>query len=436
MSSSIFCVEIGSRAEAAIAAMQDGVVLGTVLFELLDHYRDIEIVLARPVGHRRPVKEAATEKGTDCEARAVETFYTDAAAGRLAPELWIGDRADLDLLASLVQPLRGVRRATGLDDDDEDDSAIEEEAERREIDAKGGRAAGDERRQSGRFASREALERAARRLVSRLQRSALSVEDALELRAESVGVRTASIARQIWMIHIAAFLAERRVLSAENEEVRCLDAATFARYVLRVCRALSGGKDGGVLSLLPVDILKGPDGETLRRGLAFLWTCCVWATGYLRQNKSEEIDTIWEMLPELVAARFVAVVKDHCKSPDGQGIDRRLPAYGTVQEAHRWETYTSRLAGLITTTELKGEPARKVVGSITEARPGALVFHRATGVTVLADREPWANGAFSILDLSKTDEPTRKFTSGVVAIQADGWPIPWDATAARSLGIR
>jgi len=366
----------------------------------------------------------------------VETFYTDAAAGRLAPGLWVGDRADLDLLASLVQPLHGVRHATIVDDDEEDDSAIEEEAERREIDAKGGRAAGDERRQSVRFASREALERAARRLVSRLQRSALSTEDALGLRAEAVGVRAASIARQIWMTHIAAFLAERRVLSAENEEVHCLDTRTFARYVLRVCRALSGGKDGGVLSLLPADVWKGPDGETLRRGLAFLWTCCVWATGYLRREKSQEIDTIWEMLPELVAARFVAAVKDHCRSPDKQDIDRRLPAYRNTHEVQRWENHTARLARFMMTTEVKGEPARKVVGDITEAEPGALVFHRATGVTVLVDREPWANGTYSLLDLSKRDGLIRKFTAGVVAIQAEGWPIPWDGASARSVGIQ
>jgi hypothetical protein len=426
---------VGSRAEAAIAAMQDGVVLGTVLFELLDHYRDIEIVLARPAGHRRPLKEPATEKRTDSEPRAVETFYTDAAAGRPAPELWIGDRADLDLLASLVQPLSGVRRATALDDDEEDDSAIEEEAERREIDAKGGRAAGDERRQSVRFASREALERAARRLASRLERSALSIEDALGLRAEAVAVRASSIARQIWMTHIAAFLAERRVLSAENEEVRCLDASAFARYVLRVCRALSGGKDRGVLSLLAPDVWKGPDGETLQRGLAFLWTCCVWATAHFRRERVEEKETIWEMIPDLVAARFIAAVKGYCKSPDKQDVSRRLPAYGDAAGAQRWEDQTARLAGLIMTTEAKGEPARKVVGDVTAVQPGALVFHRATGITVLADREPWANGTYSLLDLSKDDNVVRKFTSGVIAVQADGWPVRWDPAAARSLGI-
>lgn len=426
---------IGARAEGAIAAMQDGVVLGTVLFELLNYYRDFEVIMARPGGERQRAREEGGAKEVDVAPRAVETFYTDATADRSESEIWIGDRADLDLLAALVQPLRGVRSARPLDEE-EDDSAIEEEAERREIDAKRGRPTGDERRESSRFASREALERAARRLASRLERSAMSIEDALAIRKEAVGVRAGSVARQIWMTHIAAFLAERRVLSAENEEVRCLDARSFARYVLRVCRALAGGKDGGVLSLLRPDTWAGPDGDTLRRGLAFLWTCCVWATAYLRGDRAEELESIWEAVPELVAGRFVAAVDGHCKAPDKHEITRRLPACRDAVELEGWERRISGLADLIRSSEGEGGRVAPVNGlgrGASAAERGALVFHPTLGVTVLFARAPWVDGTYSLLDLSKSDDMVRGFVEGVVELRAEGWPLPWDESVARLL---
>lgn len=419
---------LGSRGEAALAAMQDGVVLGTVLFELLNYYRDFEVVMARPAGKRTEHPEGGKIESSEVPERAVEAFYTDVDAGVRTGKAWVGDRADLDLLAALVQPLRVGRATTrGEEEEEEDDSAIEEEAERRQIDAKHGRATGDERRESIRFASRESLERAARRLAARLARSARSIEDTLSIRDEVVGVRASSIARQIWMTHIAAFLGERPVLSSENEEIRCLDARTLARYVLRVSRALAGGKNGGVLSLVPPENWAGPDGEVLRRGLAFLWTCCLWATAYLRQNTAEEIASPWEAAPELVAARFVAVVRSHCQAPDQQDIARRLPACRDPESLDMWGRNASQLADLIVATEVKGEPPHEIIREAVDSGPGALVFHPSVGVSVLVDRERRFQGAYTLLDLSKGDPPFRKFLEQVVELRADGWPVAWSS---------
>jgi hypothetical protein len=419
---------LGSRGEAALAAMQDGVVLGTVLFELLNYYRDFEVVMARPAGKQREHLKAREAEVAEVPGRAVETFYTDAGAEMHKGEAWVGDRADLDLLAALVQPLRVGLATRGQEaEEEEDDSAIEEEAERRQIDARRGQATGDERRESIRFASRESLERAVRRLASRLTRSARSIEDTLSIRDKVVGVRASSIARQIWMTHIAAFLGERLVLSSENEEIRCLDARMLAHYVIRVCRALSGGKDAGVLSLVPPETWAGPDGEVLRRGLAFLWTCCLWATAYLRQNTPEEIGTPWEAVPELVAARFVAAVRSICQAPDQQDITRRLPVCGDPESLRAWGRNTSRLADLIVAIETKGKPPQELTREAVDSEPGALVFHPSVGVTVLVDRERRFQGAYTLLDLSKGDPPFRKFLGQVIELRAEGWPIAWSS---------
>ena len=255
------------------------------------------------------------------------------------------------------------------------------------------------------------------------------------MREEALGIRAASIARQIWMTHIAAFLTERQVLSSENEEVRCLDARSFARYVLRVCRALAGGKGGGVLSLVPPDTWAGPDGDTLRRGLAFLWTCCLWAAVYLRQESSEELESIWETVPELIAGRFVATVRARCKAPDKQDIARRLPACKDMAALEASEKQASRLAGLILSTEAKDEPARKLTGAISAVEPGALVFHPSVGVTVLVDRELGTHNVYGLLDPSNSDRLVRRFEKFVVEMRAEGWPLPWNASLVRALEL-
>ena len=168
---------INARAEAAIVAMQDGALLGTVLFELLDHYRDFEVVRGGGARNLRPGEDAEPDK-----ERSVESFYTDAVPGEGDPAAWTGDRTDLDLLAALVQPLQAGTRNLKSGDEEEDEineSVLDEEAERREIDLKGGRATGQEKKGSPSIMSTQALERASRRLERRLHRAAIAVEGAL-----------------------------------------------------------------------------------------------------------------------------------------------------------------------------------------------------------------------------------------------------------------
>ena len=115
---------------------------------------------------------------------------------------------DIDLLATLVQPLRLQGTRVADDGEDEaDDSIMAEEAERRELDSKGARATGTEGREASFLLSRETLERARRRLA----RVALSVEQALSHRKELGPIASAGVIRQIWMTHVGAFLAGRRV---------------------------------------------------------------------------------------------------------------------------------------------------------------------------------------------------------------------------------
>src|SRR5262249_30795961 len=111
------------RTRDALAAMQDGYVLGTVLFELLDQYRDFEIVMGRPrdaerqAGGGRDGRQSAKGEGGE---RPASAYYTDATAADFQAASRIGDRADLDLLAALVQPLNvGGDRGRASDVDDE-----------------------------------------------------------------------------------------------------------------------------------------------------------------------------------------------------------------------------------------------------------------------------------------------------------------------------
>ena len=150
---------------------------------------------------------------------------------------------------------------------------------------------------------------------------------------------------------------------------------------------------------------------------------------------SEEVENLCEVVPELIAGRFVAIVRPHCKSPDKHEIRRRLPACKDVAELEGWERRASSLADVILSRESKGGAAWKAVGDISHAKPGTLVFHPAVGVSVLFDRELSADGAFSIVDLSKSERPVRKFIEGVVEVDLEGWPLPWDPTIPHSLGM-
>jgi hypothetical protein len=79
------------------------------------------------------------------------------------------------------------------------------------------------------------------------------------------------------MAQIAAFLTGRMAPTSDGEDVLCLEPIDFALYTLQVCRALSGGKDSGLLDLVSHEAFAGPDGESLKRGMSFLWTSVIFA---------------------------------------------------------------------------------------------------------------------------------------------------------------
>ena len=127
---------LSSRQTQAILGLYDGVVVGTILFELLDTFRDFEVIRvagARVGSRNRPGSDGPVEQ------RPPEFFYTDARSDAQIEQRWAGDRLDLDILASLVQPLSADAKPSDDDDEDEfDESALAEEAERRQIDVQKG----------------------------------------------------------------------------------------------------------------------------------------------------------------------------------------------------------------------------------------------------------------------------------------------------------
>jgi hypothetical protein len=109
-----------------------------------------------------------------------------------------------------------------------DDSLLEkEEAEHRQIEAKKGKATGEEKPPHS-DTSAEKLEKAISRLERRLDRAAASIEESLEYVEDLQSLAPNGVARQIWMTHIGAFLASRTTQSSEGEEFICLHPWCFA----------------------------------------------------------------------------------------------------------------------------------------------------------------------------------------------------------------
>ena len=415
---------LGRRAQAAIGAMQDGVVLGTVLFELLSGIRGFDVVLARAGTRRRADdEEAGDDAGDDAtEERSESSYYTSERP--LTPEgALTGDRADLDLLASLVQPVGGMggsSKEAGAADDDEDadDALLDEESERRSIDAKGGRASGDERKGASTLASQDSLKRASKRLARRLDAAAAAAEQLLAQLGEIEALPSQTLARQVWMAHIGAFLSGRRTVSVEGKEVLCLEPLAFASYVIRLCRALAGGKDGGLLAKLPEAAWEGPDGETLRRGLAFLWSCAVWSTAHLEQCGPKVRLGLNETLAPLIVARFVSVIRTHVSGMDDEGLTRRLPCVGDLRPG----AFEESGAGLVALAELvEGWDRDSAEGDGDEAAvaAGSLVFHPALGLAPVYAAQ---GSNCHLIDLSRAPNTmVRKFKKFVRVVEWDGW---------------
>jgi hypothetical protein len=420
----------GTKVGDVLGAMQDGPVLGTILFELLDQFRDFEVVRVSS-GKRAASQKERGEQEKGAGEQSAEFFYTDAKGDAVNDHHWSGDRIDLDILASLVQPLTPTGTGQARDDDEDyDDTKVEqEEAEHRQIEAQKGRATGEEKQRRANT-SGEKLEKAINRLQRRLDRAAAAIEDSLQHVGDLQSLAPNGVARQIWMTHIGAFLADRVTESNEGEEYICLHPWYFANYVLRVCRALVGSKTpGGFLDKITKSAWEGFDGDALTKGLAFLWMCVTWAAAYMVQyysngeGKNEIPKSVAVASPELIAARFIWKVRSHCAEADRTNIRKRFPAWEAVssEQMSRTETRTQQLAQLIADVETSGNES--LLGSdsgIAALKAGSLVYNPKLGVTMLA----MAGGLspYRLVDLSRSSNDFAKFGARVMPVLVKGKP--------------
>ena len=423
----------GHKAGLYLAAMQDGAVLGTVLFELLDQFRDFEVIRVGS-GRRTSGKKENAGDGKLAAEQAAEFFYTDAKADPIAGHHWTGDRIDLDILASLVQPLASVgaaKQSDNSDNDDDfyDDSKLDEEAEHRQIEEQKGTATGEERPRRDETSS-EKFEAAIKRLERRLDRAATSIEDSLKYLESLQSLVPNGVARQIWMTHIGAFLANRLTESSDGEKFVCLHPWHFADYVLRVCRALTGSKKvGGFLDRLAKSSWEGFDGDALKKGLAFLWTCVIWAAAYMvhyysdGEGKKDFPKSIAVGSAELVAARFISKVRAYWPLADRENLLRRFPAWEAVPAAQmgRTEKRVEQIVELIAVVEASGNKTSNGVQLDPIAmKAGTLVYNPKLGVTMLA--MDGAYRPFRLVDLSQSSDDPVKYGALVTPVLVNGRP--------------
>ena len=413
---------INAKVASGLLAMHDGHLVGTILFELLDVFRDFEVIR---VGIGKVHQNASTKDSESAlQQKTAEFFYTDARPAEVETHHWQGDRLDLEILASLIQPLSSAPRATIDDDEDFDDSGLGEEAERRQIDSQKGKATGAERDDVPRVTS-EKLEKAVARLERRLRHAADSIEQSLEFLDELKTVPTQAVARQIWMAQIGAFLSGRLVTSDDGDEFKCLDPTAFAEYVIRIARALVGSRRGGFLDRLPAGLWKTPDGEMVKRGLGFLRTCVVWATArlieeYANADPEEEWpDSLACTIPELVAARFIHKLQLHGIACDEHELERRFPAWTEVAagEVADVRLRLDQLAALIEASE--DRPATsQMPARFPSLKPGTLVYNENLGVTVLLRNS--SPGHFWLADFSRPGDAPAKYAFHVSPLVVNG----------------
>jgi hypothetical protein len=414
---------LGKKLTQGILGLHDGMVLGTILFELLDVFRDFEVI--RVAGSKAAGQRARQAVDGPAEERSPEFFYTDAGPDAQDSHEWAGDRLDLDILASLVQPFSAGCRPSDDDEEEEfDESPLAEEAERRQIDAQKGKATGSERDQVPGLTS-EKLNRAIRRFERRLRRAAEAIERSLEYLGRLQSIPVQAVARQIWMTQIGAFLACRTVTSDDGEEFECLSAMSFAKYVIRISRALVGSRRGGFLNRLPEGLWETSDGEMVRRGLGFLHTTVVWATAILidEYKDVEPDDDNWPdnlacAVPELVAARLVAKLHALGIAGDEQDLTRRFQAMAEVSPRRLMDVRTrvEQLASLVTANERDAPPVTESVWSTPTT--GALVYNERLGVTVVMGHAAPAD--FWLADLSRPGDYPAKYAAHVRPLKTDG----------------
>lgn len=329
----------GQTFDEAIIAMQHGDLPSMAFYTILDRAKDLSI--GTRSASKCETKNAEVHDKTVPRSQA--SFYSEKEPDKLQGGRHIAaDRSDLDTLGALVQPLASVpeedEEALEANEEEERknlDEGIDEHTEEHDIE--------EQNRHKPRQldATIETVHKKAKRLARRLNRAAHAAEN--KLGQSDLELEVGSIARQIWMMHVAAYMAGRDVDATDGKAV-CLGPLSFARYAIRMGHAIAGGKRNGLLTHVPEAIWDGYDGENLKRGLAFCWTCVRWSAAYLINhwsrvaNPSDHPKHLAESIPELAAASFQFAARQRCDGPDEEHTSRRLPAYGVLPDGVLAET--------------------------------------------------------------------------------------------------
>jgi hypothetical protein len=412
----------GARVEQAILSMKDGELLGHVLFEFLDRVPDLGVLAATHGAGARGGSDAAAESDDQGE-RTEASFYTDAtAASDDAARMAVGDRSDLDLLASLVQPLDAERKVEVDDEEEEeeeeDDEGIQEEAERRGLD-RAKTDDGSERESSSRVPSAKRMRTAGRRFTRRIERAADALGATLGAIDDSFVLPPALIARQVWMTFIAAFVAGRQVETSDEGEQVVVEAAELAHYVMRCAAALAGDGSGGLLRRIEPAAWETREGKTLGEGLRFMISVCAWATAWFEIEYEVEPASGWtddaddwtcwgihDAIPLFVFARLLVVAATHAGEPDFADAARRVAAWDDLplETIRRAYDRARKLAAWLSQADLDA-PNAKGTGTVA---PGDAVALKKAGIGIAIDVR---DGMVRVAMLGRPKRPVVPFTA-------------------------
>ena len=376
-------------ADEALRALGRGGLLQPVLFELLDRVPDLDLLAHERGGRKRGEREADEAD----EERDPASFRTDALAE--VPGLssaGFGDDTDLEILATLIRPGAVAHATTGASvaqepDEDGDDEWVAEEAETRARENKRAKLDGSEQAATNKLPSAVRMRRAGRRLMARMERSALKlVADATTICRpgnEAVRVSPRALARHVMMTYVAASAAERPVETADEGEIVVVEAGALAHYILRITAALSG---------LPAHVAPeawaARDGVLLTDSFGFVVASCAWAVAYVEEWYAEGdylADGIHDAVPLFVLARLLLSLGERVSDPDFVDAETRMPSWSEVEAGAPQAAFARarRLADWLAQVERGAIKPRAA-----ELEPGCLALVPNVGVVVfLRDAE-------------------------------------------------
>jgi hypothetical protein len=407
---------LGGRVEQAILGMKQGELLGHVLFEFLDGVPDFGVLAVAQLRQGSRERERSEEDDAAEPDRTETSFYTDAtAAVSPAVAFAAGDRSDLELLASLVQPLSTPSRAMHDEDaDEEDDEGIAEEAERRNLDVSK-TTDGSERTASTRVPTARRMRTAGRRFTRRVERAAQSLAETVDAVGDDLVIPPGLVARQVWMVFIAAFVAGRPVDTADEGEQVVVEPSVLAHFVLRCAAALAGDARGGLLRQLDPAAWATREGAALAEGLRFMVAVCAWATAWFESEYAEG-DRAWtsgsvvavgvhDAIPLFVFARFLAAVGVHVPDPDYDDAARRCSTWRVLPRERIADAH--RRARRIATWFAGADAGTERALATKDIAPGSAILAGKFGAAmVLASRD----GIASVALLGRPRSPIARFS--------------------------